>query len=68
MGGDGFYAPVMIPYLEPSLKYMIKDKNINCPIAENLQQNTMCFKTNYRDLNEAKKQIDILLNLLERWN
>ena len=47
---------------------MIKDKNINFPIAEDLQQNTICIKTNYRDFNKAKQQIDILIKLLGKCN
>ena len=31
-----------------------------CPITEDIQPRCMLFKTNYRNLDEAKKNIDIL--------
>ncbi|MBF0205435.1 MAG: DegT/DnrJ/EryC1/StrS family aminotransferase [Oligoflexia bacterium] len=70
LGGDGFYGACMIPYLEPSLN----DKEINgatfkrglCPIAESVQQEIMQFKTNYRDMEVAKKKAEILNTLINK--
>lgn len=68
-GGDGFYGVVSIPYLEPALKgmqfgdYILQDGL--CPIAESLQKRVMCFKTNYREINEAKDKLKILENTLK---
>jgi len=76
-GGDGIYAAWSVPYLEP----VISDKNfINmnravyndisyrnglCPVAEEMQPKLMQFKNNYRDLSLAKKQADILREVVE---
>ena len=68
MGGDGFYSIVAIPYNEPALagKTFGPTKCIPglCPVSEGLQERVMCFKTNYRDLEEAEKKINILVKLL----
>lgn len=70
-GGDGFYACVANPYLEESLYQIYKNKFKEdyylCPNAEKLQRNVMCFKTNYRNFNEAVKQVDLLCELLDDW-
>jgi len=69
LGGDGFYACVAIPYLEPSLhgkvfgNYTMKEGL--CPVSESLQKRVMCFKTNYRDLSVAEHQVKLLSNLLK---
>jgi len=67
-GGDSFYAAWSIPYLEPVVserKYVkrcpevYKDiyyKEGLCPVAESSQPKIMQFKTNYRDINIAKKK------------
>jgi len=69
MGGDGFYAIVAIPYNEPALagKTFGSTKCFPglCPVSEGLQNRVMCFKTNYRDIEEAQMKIDILVKLLE---
>jgi perosamine synthetase len=70
MGGDGFYACWKNPYLEPSLK----GKTMGgvtfelglCPIAEKYQTQLMVFKTNYRDLSEAKYQCQLLSDLIDQ--
>ena len=36
-----------------------------CPIAEDYQTKIMAFKTNYRDLVNAKKQVQILASLID---
>ena len=68
IGGDGFYSIVAIPYNEPALagKIFGSTKCLPglCPVSEGLQDRVMCFKTNYRDLEEAQKKIDILVKLL----
>ena len=70
-GGDGFYGCVMNPYLEPSLRGKSKSSQLYdyglCPIAEKIQAQLMCFKTNYRDLEEAKNQVGILSKLIKEW-
>lgn len=70
-GGDGFYGSVLNPYLEPSIKkifnHLFNDDYYICPVAEKLQKSVMCFKTNYRNFNEAKKQVEILVEHLDSW-
>jgi perosamine synthetase len=69
LGGDGFYSIVAIPYNEPALAGKKFGSTICspglCPVSEGLQERVMCFKTNYRDLEEAKKKIEILAQLLK---
>ena len=69
-GGDGFYGNVAIPYLEPAIINKKYGKEILakglCPIAEELQQKVMAFKTNYRDLNQGIRQVEILNKLINR--
>lgn len=63
LGGDGFYAAWSVPYLEPVMHNV---HNFNhCPIAESVQPLIMQFKTNYRDLEIAKKQADILKETIQ---
>ena len=68
MGGDGFYAAWMNPYLEPSLlgkKFGNTECKISlCPIAEDLQKKLMLFKTNYRNIDEPAKKAEILYKLI----
>ena len=68
-GGDGFYACWKNPYLEPSLRGLdMGGQNFSsglCPVAERYQKLIMAFKTNYRDLGEAKKQAKILSELID---
>ena len=69
MGGDGFYSSPVMPYIEPSLHKKsfgntVLDYGL-CPIAEGLQKRDMLFKTNYRDVLEAEKKVDILSKLLK---
>ena len=70
MGGDGFYGVVAIPYLEPALLGKtygdVRFSPGLCPVAEGLQQRVMCFKTNYRDMQMAKKKVEILAELLSK--
>jgi perosamine synthetase len=67
-GGDGFYACWKNPYLEPSLRGRhMGGQNFEkglCPVAEDYQSKIMAFKTNYRDLGEARRQAEILSTLI----
>ena len=70
MGGDGFYACWKNPYLEPSLKGRTMGEQTFelglCPIAEQYQAQLMVFKTNYRDLSEARHQCQLLSDLIDQ--
>ncbi len=70
-GGDGFYGSVMNPYLEPSLRYKsLSSQKFDyglCPNAEKIQNELMCFKTNYRNFEIAEKKVSILEDLLKEW-
>ena len=69
-GGDDFYGMMQPAYKEPimvELGYAKKYEG-KCPVAENVQQRSMLFKTNYRTLPEAKKYIDILKKTIELFN
>ena len=62
VGGDGFYGGLSVPYQEPVMSsYQYK---ANCPNAESIQPKLMQFKTNYRNLEQAQKNIEILSNSL----
>ena len=65
-GGDDFYAAMILGYEEPIMKelgYYEKCKG-TCPIAEKIQPKMMQFKTNYRTLEEAEEQINVLKSSL----
>jgi perosamine synthetase len=68
MGGDGFYGHVVIPYLESSLRGKEfgehRMENGLCPKAEALQRRVMQFKTNYRNLGEARQKTELLSKLI----
>lgn len=72
MGGDGFYACWKNPYMEPSLKGKVLGGQVLdlglCPVAEDYQKKIMAFKSNYRDINEAKEQAAILKKLIDDLN
>lgn len=73
-GGHGVYAAWKLTYLEPMFEKMtllgrerlISEHNKRayrkglCPVAEEVQQKLLQFKTNYWDFAEAEKQADIL--------
>jgi perosamine synthetase len=77
-GGDGIYGAWSVPYLEPVIaeRQFVKRcpwvyENIYyskglCPIAERIQPKLMQFKTNYRDLELAKKKADALRRVIKR--
>jgi perosamine synthetase len=68
-GANGFYAAWVNPYLEPVMKGRVYNgielKEGMNPIAEEYQNKIMLFKTNYRDLAEARKDVDLLSNLID---
>jgi perosamine synthetase len=71
MGGDGFYGACVCPHLEPSLRNFFKKKSwkINkLNVSEKIQKEIMQFKTNYRNLDEAKKKANILSKLINKIN
>jgi len=66
-GGDDFYAAMILNYEEPIMKelgYYEKCK-CTCPVAEEIQPKMMQFKTNYRTIEDAKKQINIIKSSLD---
>ena len=68
MGGDGFYGACKVPYTEPVFYNLVVNgveyKEGLCPIAEELQPRIMQFKTNYRDMELARKKAEILRELI----
>lgn len=79
MGGDGYYGAWSVPYLEPMIadrmfagrlpdvyKHVYYEKGL-CPVAENIQKQIMQMKTNYRDLELAKRKADILYRLIKKY-
>lgn len=67
-GGDGYYAAWKLSYNEPAYQNILQnqdgvwqkyDENC-CPNAEYLQKRMIQLKTNYWDIDEAKKQASIL--------
>lgn len=59
LNGDGFYGACVTPHLEPPIKKFFKLKKWKTPKlnnAEKIQKQIMQFKTNYRDLDVAKKK------------
>lgn len=69
LGGDGFYGACKIPYLEPVFRNMkingVRYKKGICPVAEEIQPKIMQFKTNYRNMDLAKKKTEILRKLIK---
>ena len=66
-GGDDFYAAMILGYEEPIMKklgYYEKCKG-TCPVAEKIQPKMMQFKTNYRTIEDAEKQISVLKSSLD---
>jgi perosamine synthetase len=80
--GHGFYSACVCPHLEPAIKmhmkrvgcYNCQKKSTGCyctnkgflPVAEKIQKQIMQFKTNYRNLNEARKNAKILKQVLNK--
>ena len=38
-----------------------------CQNAELIQRESMCFKTNYRNIDDAKVQVNLLVDLINSW-
>lgn len=79
LGGDGIYAAWQLTYLEPMFQKMQllgKEKYLTvssypkglCPVAEYLQPRLLQFQTNYFDIEDAKKQADILGRTIDFFN
>ncbi|MDD3173217.1 MAG: DegT/DnrJ/EryC1/StrS family aminotransferase [Herbinix sp.] len=83
-GGDGIYAAWKLTYLEPMMtkhNLLGRDKFIShknkskykyglCPIAEDLQESLLQFKTNYWKEADALKQVEILkktIKFFDEW-
>ena len=64
-GGDGFYGGLSVPYQEPVMKHYNYIHG-SCPNAELVQPKMMQFKTNYRNLLEAREKINILNNIIKK--
>jgi perosamine synthetase len=68
LGGNGFYAAWVNPYLEPALRGKrsgaVEFEPGLCPIAEDYQKKIMLFKTNYRNLSEARRDVKYLGELI----
>lgn len=67
-GGDGYYAAWKLSYNEPAYQSILQpmegvwqkfDEKL-CPNAEYLQKRMIQLKTNYWDIDEAKRQAEIL--------
>jgi perosamine synthetase len=81
-GGDGIYGAWRLTYLEPMFlesKFLGRENFISknnlekykvglCPIAEKIQPKLMQFKTNYWNIEDAKKQALILKKTLNFFN
>lgn len=77
-GGDGIYGAWAVPYLEPVIAerkfvgrcpWIYNNTQYHaglCPVAEHIQPLVMQFKTNYRDLNLAKKKAEILSGVIDK--
>ncbi|MEH2957657.1 DegT/DnrJ/EryC1/StrS family aminotransferase [Candidatus Merdisoma sp. JLR.KK006] len=74
-GGDGYYAAWKLSYNEPAyqdiLQPMIgvwqKYDETCCPNAEYLQKRMIQLKTNYWNIDEARKQADILKKTIKEY-
>lgn len=80
MGGDGYYGAWSVPYLEPVVSERVFAKRLPsiyenvryeeglCPVAEKVQKQIMQIKTNYRDLELAKRKAEILCRLIREYS
>ena len=74
-GGDGYYAAWKLSYNEPAYQDILQHQKgvwqrFNqdlCPNAEYLQKRLIQLKTNYWDLDEARKQAEILRKTIEEY-
>ena len=74
-GGDGYYAAWKLSYNEPAFQDVLQpiegvwqkyDADC-CPNAEYLQKRMIQLKTNYWDIEDAKKQAEILKKTIEEY-
>ncbi|MCR5669027.1 MAG: DegT/DnrJ/EryC1/StrS family aminotransferase [Lachnospiraceae bacterium] len=74
-GGDGYYAAWKLSYNEPAYQNELQpmpgvwqkfDENL-CPNAEYLQKRMIQLKTNYWNLDEAKKQAEVLFKTIDEF-
>lgn len=74
-GGDGYYAAWKLSYNEPAYQNILQyqdgvwqkyDENC-CPNAEYLQKRMIQLKTNYWDIDVARRQADILRKTIEEF-
>ncbi len=74
-GGDGYYAAWKLSYNEPAYQTILQsqegvwqtyDANL-CPNAEYLQKRLIQLKTNYWELDEARKQAEILRTTIDEY-
>ena len=78
-GGDGIYGAWSVPYMEPIVAerkfvrqcpWIYKDIYYHeglCPVAERIQKKLMQFKTNYRDIELAKKKAEVLRKTIKKF-
>jgi perosamine synthetase len=67
LGGDGIYGAWQLTYLEPAFRNVqfaptqtqVLDRGL-CPVAEAVQPHLLQFKTNYFDLEVAKRKAEAL--------
>ncbi len=76
-GGDGIYGAWSVPYLEPVMtdrQFAHRCPTVYekvfyapglCPTAEQIQPKIMQFKTNYRDIELAKRKAEVLKKTIE---
>jgi perosamine synthetase len=79
LGGDGFYGAWSVPYLEPMMSERCFAKRLPeiyenvfyeeglCPTTEGIQKKIMQFKTNYRDIELAKRKAEALLQTIKKF-
>jgi len=69
-GGHPFYGAWSCPFDEPAFAGIIESRigdrphPANCPVAERIQPQIMQFKTSWLDIEDAKKQAEILRSVL----
>ena len=74
-GGDGYYAAWKLSYNEPAYQFILQPKegvwqkydSNCCPNAEYLQKRMIQLKTNYWNIEDAKKQARILKKTIEEY-
>ncbi|MBO6205647.1 MAG: DegT/DnrJ/EryC1/StrS family aminotransferase [Lachnospiraceae bacterium] len=75
-GGDGYYAAWKLSYNEPAYQNVLQPmdgvwQEYNekcCPNAEYLQKRMIQLKTNYWDIEDAKKQAEVLEKTIDEYN